>query len=41
MIRVFGWLLLPGRGQASKDAEIVVLRREGHGPAAPDHPAQA
>ena len=28
MIRVFGWLLLLGRSQASKDAEIMVLRRE-------------
>jgi putative transposase len=28
MIRVFGWLLLLGRGQASKDAEIIVLRHE-------------
>jgi hypothetical protein len=28
MIRVFGWLLLLGRGQASKDAEIIVLRQE-------------
>jgi putative transposase len=28
MIRVFGWLLLPGRSQASKDAEIMVLRHE-------------
>jgi putative transposase len=28
MIRVFGWLLLLGRGQASKDAEIMVLRQE-------------
>jgi putative transposase len=28
MIRVFGWLLLLGRSQASKDAEIVVLRHE-------------
>jgi hypothetical protein len=28
MIRVFGWLLLPGRGLASKDAEIVVVRHE-------------
>ncbi len=28
MIRVFGWLLLLGRGQASKDAEIMVLRHE-------------
>jgi putative transposase len=27
-IRVFGWLVLPGRGQASKDAEIMVLRHE-------------
>ena len=28
MLRVFGWLLLLGRGQASKDAEIMVLRHE-------------
>jgi putative transposase len=28
MIRVFGWLLLLGRGQAAKDAEIMVLRHE-------------
>src|SRR5205809_2767691 len=28
MIRVFGWLVLLGRGQASKDAEILVLRHE-------------
>jgi putative transposase len=28
IIRVFGWLLLLGRGQASKDAEIIVLRHE-------------
>jgi putative transposase len=28
MIRVFGWLFLLGRGQASKDAEIMVLRHE-------------
>jgi putative transposase len=27
MIRVFGWFVL-GRGQASKDAEILVLRHE-------------
>ncbi len=27
-VRVFGWLLLLGRGQASKDAEIMVLRHE-------------
>ncbi len=26
--RVFGWLLLLGRGQASKNAEIMVLRHE-------------
>jgi hypothetical protein len=25
MIRVFGWLLLLGRSQASKDAEILML----------------
>lgn len=28
MIRVFGWLVLLGRCQASKDAEILVLRHE-------------
>ena len=28
MIRVFGWLLLLGRGHASKNAEIMVLRHE-------------
>ena len=28
MIRAFGWLPLLGRGQASKDAEIMVLRHE-------------
>ena len=28
MIRVFGWLLLLGRSQASKDAEIMLLRHE-------------
>jgi hypothetical protein len=28
MIRVFGWLVLSGRSQASKDAEIMVLRHE-------------
>jgi putative transposase len=28
MIRVFGWLLLLGRSQASRDAETVVLRHE-------------
>jgi hypothetical protein len=27
-IRVFGWLVPLGRGQASKDAEIIVLRHE-------------
>ena len=27
-VRVFGWLLLLGRGHASKDAEIMVLRHE-------------
>ena len=26
--RVFGWLALLGRGQASKDAEIMVVRHE-------------
>jgi putative transposase len=27
-VRVFGWLMLLGRSQASKDAEILVLRDE-------------
>jgi len=27
-LRVFGWLVLLGRGQASKDAEIMVLRHD-------------
>ena len=28
MVRVFGWLVLLGCSQASKDAEILVLRHE-------------
>jgi hypothetical protein len=28
MLRVFSWLVLLGRSQASKDAEIIVLRHE-------------
>jgi len=28
MVRAFGWLVLLGRSQASKDAEIMVLRHE-------------
>jgi hypothetical protein len=28
VIQMFGWLGLLGRGQASKDAEILVLRHE-------------
>jgi hypothetical protein len=28
MVRVSGWLILLGRSQASKDAEILVLRHE-------------
>ena len=28
MIRVFGWLVLLGRSEASKDAEIIMLRHE-------------
>ncbi|MEU8252008.1 hypothetical protein [Nonomuraea sp. NPDC048916] len=28
VLRMFGWLMLLGRGQASKDAEIMVLRHE-------------
>src|SRR6516225_8391116 len=28
MAQVFGWLVLLGRSQASKDAEILVLRHE-------------
>jgi putative transposase len=28
LIQVFGWLVLLGRGEASKDVEIMVLRHE-------------
>ena len=28
MVRVFGWLVLLGRSQASKDAELLVVRHE-------------
>ena len=28
MIRAFGWLVLLGRSEASKDAEIMMLRHE-------------
>ena len=28
IVGVFGWLVLLGRSQASKDAEILVLRRQ-------------
>ena len=28
MIQVFGWLVLLGRSEASKDAEIMILRHE-------------
>jgi putative transposase len=28
MIRAFGWLVLAARGDAAKDAEILVLRHE-------------
>ena len=28
MVRVFGWLVLLGRSQASEDAEIIVLQHE-------------
>ena len=28
VVRVFGWLVLLGRSQASKNAEILVLRHE-------------
>src|SRR5215813_7786907 len=28
MVRVFGWLVLLGRGEASKDAEVMVLRHQ-------------
>jgi putative transposase len=28
MVRVFGWLVLLGRSQALKDAEILLLRHE-------------
>ena len=29
MIQVFGWLVLLGRSEASKDAEIMILRQAG------------
>jgi len=32
MIRAFGWLLLLGRSQASKNAEIMMVRREAPRP---------
>ncbi len=28
MVRVFGWLALPARKDAAKDAEILILRHE-------------
>ena len=28
MVRVFGWLVLLSRSEASKDAEIMILRHE-------------
>jgi hypothetical protein len=28
LVRVFGWLVLLARGDAAKDAEIMVLRHE-------------
>jgi len=28
LVRVFGWLVLPGRTQASNNAEIMMLRQE-------------
>jgi putative transposase len=28
MVRVLGWLALPARGDAARDAEILVLRHE-------------
>src|SRR4051794_18791593 len=31
MVRVFGWLVVLGRSQASKDVEIMVLRHGGGG----------
>jgi putative transposase len=29
VVRVFGWLVLLGRSEGEKDAEILVLRHEG------------
>jgi len=39
MVRVFGWLVLLGRSQASKNAEIIVLRHEVVGSSAVRSPA--
>src|SRR6266576_4458812 len=38
VIRVFGWLVLLGRGRAFKDAEIMVLRHEVAVLRRPGHP---
>jgi hypothetical protein len=41
MVRSFGWLALLARSDTSKDAEILVLRHEGSGPAPPGRPPEA
>ena len=40
-VRAIGWLAVLGRSQASKDAEILVLRHEVDGAPPPGGPAQA
>jgi len=44
MVRVSGWLVLLARSDAAQDAEILVLREQGHrddlAPAAPTLPSR-
>ena len=41
MVRVLGWLVLLARGDAAKDAEILVLRHEDGRAAAAGGPTKA
>jgi putative transposase len=38
MVRVFGWLVLLGRSESSKDAGIMVLRHEAPAPPQREYP---